>query len=62
MNHVLYLSYDGMADPLGQSQVLPYLEGLVSKGHKFSLISFEFMVIEPKTQSYFEEGFLVQTP
>ena len=28
----------------------------------FSLSTSEFMVIEPKTQSYFEEGFLVQTP
>jgi len=25
---VLYLTYDGLTDPLGQSQVLPYLEGL----------------------------------
>ena len=24
---VLYLSYDGMTDPLGQSQVLPYIIG-----------------------------------
>ena len=28
-------------DPLGQSQVLPYIIGLASKGYKFSLISFE---------------------
>jgi glycosyltransferase involved in cell wall biosynthesis len=38
---VLYLSYDGMTDPLGQSQVLPYLIGLTKKGYRFSLISFE---------------------
>jgi len=38
--NVLYISYDGMTDPLGQSQVLPYLSGL--SGHfKFHLISFE---------------------
>jgi glycosyltransferase involved in cell wall biosynthesis len=42
MNHnILYLSYDGMTDPLGQSQVLPYLAGLAKYGYKFSLISFE---------------------
>lgn len=41
MAKVLYLSYDGMTDPLGQSQVLPYLEGLSKKGHAFHLISFE---------------------
>jgi glycosyltransferase involved in cell wall biosynthesis len=38
---VLYLSYDGMTDPLGQSQVLPYLLGLNKKGYSFTLISFE---------------------
>lgn len=29
----LYLSYDGMTDPLGQSQVLPYIIGLQKKRH-----------------------------
>jgi glycosyltransferase involved in cell wall biosynthesis len=41
MKRVLYLSYDGMTDPLGQSQVLPYLIGLTKKGYQFTLISFE---------------------
>ena len=40
-HRVLYISYDGMTDPLGQSQVLPYLTGLVKKGVQFDLISFE---------------------
>ncbi len=39
--HILYLSYDGMTDPLGQSQVLPYLLGLSELGYQFTLISFE---------------------
>jgi glycosyltransferase involved in cell wall biosynthesis len=39
--HVLYLSYDGMCDPLGGSQVLPYLKGLAALGHRISLVSFE---------------------
>ena len=38
---VLYLSYDGMTDPLGQSQVLPYLTGLAAKGVSITLISCE---------------------
>ena len=38
---VLYLSYDGMSDPLGQSQVLPYLAGLTRRGHRITLVSFE---------------------
>ena len=38
---VLYISYDGMTDPLGQSQVLPYLKGLTRYGYKFTILSFE---------------------
>lgn len=38
---ILYLSYDGLTDPLGQSQVLPYLKGLSSKGYQFTIISAE---------------------
>jgi glycosyltransferase involved in cell wall biosynthesis len=38
---VLYISYTGMLDPLGQSQVLPYLRELVKRGIRFTLISFE---------------------
>jgi glycosyltransferase involved in cell wall biosynthesis len=37
---VLYISYDGMLEPLGQSQVLAYLEGLV-RNYRLILISFE---------------------
>lgn len=38
---VLYLSYDGLTDPLGQSQILPYLMGLAKRGHQIDIISFE---------------------
>jgi len=38
---VLYISYDGMTDPLGQSQVIPYLAGLTAKGYQVVLLSFE---------------------
>jgi glycosyltransferase involved in cell wall biosynthesis len=37
---VLYISYDGMLEPLGQSQVLTYLERL-APGRRMHLISFE---------------------
>lgn len=40
-HNVLYLSYDGMTDQLGQSQVIPYLQGLSKEGYSFTLISFE---------------------
>ena len=38
---VLYVSYDGMLEALGQSQVLPYLRGLTARGASITLISFE---------------------
>lgn len=37
----LYISYDGMTDPLGQSQVIPYISGLSDAGYSITLISFE---------------------
>lgn len=39
MKHVLFLSYDGMTDPLGQSQVIPYLKGLTVAGYRFTILS-----------------------
>ena len=39
--NVTYVSYDGLEDPLGRSQVLPYVEGLARMGHHFELLTFE---------------------
>ncbi len=39
MPHILFLSYDGMTDPLGQSQVIPYLKGLTAYGYRFTILS-----------------------
>lgn len=47
---VLYISYNGMLDPLGQSQVLPYLRELARKGIHFTLLSFE------RAQAFTPEG------
>lgn len=41
MKKILFISYDGMTDPLGQSQVIPYLQGLSKKGFQFYLLSCE---------------------
>lgn len=38
---ILYITYDGILDPVGQSQVIPYLSGLAKKGASITLISFE---------------------
>jgi glycosyltransferase involved in cell wall biosynthesis len=38
---ILFISYDGLTDPLGQSQILPYLIGLTSYGYHFTVLSCE---------------------
>ena len=38
--HVVYVSYDGAAEPLGRSQVVAYLQRL-APNHRITLISFE---------------------
>jgi glycosyltransferase involved in cell wall biosynthesis len=47
---VLFISYNGMLDPLGQSQVLPYLNELSRLGVQFTLLSFE------RSDAYTREG------
>lgn len=37
---VLYITYDGLMEPLGQSQVLPYLRGLAGE-YAITILSFE---------------------
>jgi len=39
--HVLYMSYDGLLDPLGNSQILPYIRGLAENGYRLTVISYE---------------------
>ena len=41
MQNILFISYDGMTDPLGQSQVIPYLAGLTKYGYRFTILSCE---------------------
>ena len=46
---VVFLSYDGISDPLGHSQILPYLFGISShKNYKIAIVSFE------KTKNYLQ--------
>ncbi len=37
----LYVSHTGMTEPLGRSQVLPYLFGLAACGHEIQILSHE---------------------
>jgi len=52
---VLFISYDGMTDPLGQSQVLPYLSGLSRRGYQITLLSCEKKERFTKNKSIIEE-------
>jgi glycosyltransferase involved in cell wall biosynthesis len=38
---ILFISYNGMFEPLGQSQVIPYLKELSKLGARFTLLSYE---------------------
>lgn len=38
---ILYISYDGMTDPLGEGQVINYLIGLRKYNYDFDILSFE---------------------
>lgn len=39
--NTLYITYDGLLDPLGKSQVLPYIHGVRDLSDTFHIISFE---------------------
>jgi glycosyltransferase involved in cell wall biosynthesis len=54
LKQVLYITYDGLTDPLGQSQILPYLQHLSKHGYQFTILSFE------KRARYEKEGVVVQ--
>lgn len=41
MKRILYISYDGMTDQLGQSQVIPYIKELTKNGYQFTILSVE---------------------
>ena len=58
MKHILYLTYDGISDPLGQSQILPYIFGLnKSSKLQFTIISFEKSKNSVKTKELEDELF-----
>jgi glycosyltransferase involved in cell wall biosynthesis len=54
--NILYITYDGLTDPLGQSQILPYIIGLCKKNpeYQFHIISFE------KKKRYIKERKLIE--
>lgn len=55
MKKILYITYDGLTDPLGQSQILPYLLGLSKEGYRFTILSFEKEAAYRANQSAIKE-------
>ena len=51
----LFISYDGLTDPLGQSQILPYLKGLANQGHEMTVLSCEKEAAFNKRKQIIEE-------
>lgn len=39
--NTLYITFDGLSDPLGQSQILPYLIGIAKQGYHITILSCE---------------------
>ncbi len=56
MKKILFISYDGMTDPLGQSQVIPYLEGLTKYGYLFTILSCDKPKMYKENKSYVEKA------
>jgi len=40
-NSTFYITYDGLLDPLGSSQILPYLQGIAGHPRSIHILSFE---------------------
>ncbi len=58
-NKILYLSYDGILEPLGYSQVFKYVEKL-SKDFDISIVSFEKSANVKDTKNYEKVRGLIQ--
>lgn len=66
-NHIVYLSYDGITDPLGKSQILPYVLAINSRpNYKFTIVSFEkkhiYKLQKKKTHELLKENFIDWKP
>lgn len=59
MHKTLFISYDGLTDPLGQSQIIPYMKGLSSYGYDITILSAEktdrFIKLSPIIQQLLDK-------
>jgi glycosyltransferase involved in cell wall biosynthesis len=51
---ILFISYDGLTDPLGQSQIIPYLAGLTKYNYAFTILSCDKPHLYKKNKEYVE--------
>lgn len=49
---ILFISYDGLTDPLGQSQIIPYLAGLTKYNYEFTILSCDKPHLYEKNKDY----------
>lgn len=52
---ILFISYDGLTDPLGQSQIIPYLAGLTKYNYEFTILSCDKPLLYKKNKEYVEK-------
>ena len=52
---ILFISYDGLTDPLGQSQIIPYLAGLTKYNYAFTILSCDKPALFKKNKEYVEK-------
>ena len=55
MKKILFISYDGLTDPLGPSQIIPYLTGLTQYNYEFTILSCDKPNIYKKNKQYVNE-------
>ena len=52
----MYVSHNGLTEPFGRRQVLPYLVGLSARGWRITVVSFEKAdTAKPEAQARVEE-------
>ena len=55
LKKILFISYDGLTDPLGQSQIIPYLAGVTKYNYEFTILSCDKPHLYKKNKSYVDE-------
>lgn len=57
VKNILYLTYDGLKDPLGKSQIIPYIKIIYKLKKKIFIYSFEKSLSKNIRKNYFESKY-----